>query len=82
MIFGINENSYAMQNGGRSGRKSTLRRLLLILMAVITSFALTACSGYLLYILSEGPSERHLSLMVRFIFNPVEALLVGGLVGS
>jgi hypothetical protein len=62
-------------------QESTLRRLLLILMAVITSFALTACSGYVLYILSEGRSERHLSLMVRFIFNPVEALLVGGLVG-
>ncbi|MFZ0276648.1 MAG: hypothetical protein WA254_19470 [Candidatus Sulfotelmatobacter sp.] len=58
-----------------------LRKILLVVMAVVTSFALTACSGYILYTLSEGRSEGHLSLMIRFIFNPAIAVLVGVLVG-
>lgn len=58
-----------------------LRRILLVVMAVVTSFALTACSGYILYTLSDGRSEGHLSLMIRFIFNPAIAVLVGVLVG-
>ena len=58
-----------------------LRRILLVVMAVAVSFGMTACSGYLLYTISEGRSEGHLSLMIRFIFNPAIALLVGVLVG-
>ena len=58
-----------------------LRRILLVVMAVAISFGMTACSGYLLYTISEGRSEGHLSLMIRFIFNPAIALLVGVLVG-
>jgi hypothetical protein len=58
-----------------------LRRILLVVMAVVSSFALTACSGYILYAISEGRSEGYLSLMIRFIFNPAIAVLVGALVG-
>ena len=50
-------------------------------MAVVISLGLTACSGYVLYALSEFQTERHLSLVVRFMFNPTIAVLVGGLVG-
>ena len=58
-----------------------LRRILLVVMAVAVSFGMTACSGYILYTISEGRSEGHLSLMIRFIFNPAIAVLVGALVG-
>jgi hypothetical protein len=58
-----------------------LRRILLVVMAVVSSFALTACSGYILYTISEGRSEGHLSLIIRFAFNPAIAVLVGVLVG-
>ena len=58
-----------------------LRRILLVIMAVVVSFGLTACSGYLLYTISEGRSEGHLSLMIRFIFNPTIAAVAGVLVG-
>ena len=58
-----------------------LRRILLVVMAVAVSFGMTACSGYLLYTISEGRSEGHLSLMIRFMFNPTIAVVVGVLVG-
>lgn len=58
-----------------------LRKVLLVVMAVVTSFAFTALSGYILYTISEGRSEGHLSLLIRFIFNPAIAVLVGVLVG-
>lgn len=58
-----------------------LRRVLLVVMATVVSFALTAGSGYIIYALSEGRSEAHLSLLVRFVFNPLIALVVGILVG-
>ena len=58
-----------------------LRRMLLVVMAVVSSFVLTACSGYILLKFSEGLSEGHLSLMIRFIFNPAIAVLIGFLVG-
>src|SRR6266404_6165758 len=32
-------------------------------------------------VLKDGRSEAHLSLMVRFLFNPLIALAVGALVG-
>lgn len=57
------------------------RRVLLVLMAVALSYILTAVSGYALYKLSGSRSEAQLSLMVRFIFNPAIALIIGFLVG-
>ncbi len=58
-----------------------LRRILLVVMAIVTSYSLTGISGYLIYTLSQGRSEAQLSLLVRFIFNPLIALVVGALVG-
>ena len=58
-----------------------LRRILLVVMAIVASFSLTGISGYLIYMLSQGRSEAQLSLLVRFVFNPVIALVVGALVG-
>ena len=58
-----------------------LRRVLLVILATVVSFALTAVGGYIMYTLSEGRSEAHLSLLVRFIYNPLIALMVGVLVG-
>ena len=58
-----------------------LRRILLAAMAAVTSFTLTAFSGYFLYTISEGWSEGRLSLVIRFIFNPIIAALIGVLVG-
>jgi len=58
-----------------------LRRILLVVMAIVASFSLMGISGYLIYTLSQGRSEAQLSLLVRFVFNPVIALVVGALVG-
>lgn len=58
-----------------------LRRIMLVVMAVFVSYALTAASGYVLYVLSGGLSEGSLSLMVLFFFSPLVAILVGLLVG-
>ncbi len=58
-----------------------LRKVVLVVMAVVTSFAFTALSGYILYTISKGRSEGHLSLLILFIFNPAIAVLVGVLVG-
>jgi hypothetical protein len=58
-----------------------LRRLLLVLMTVFVSFALTALAGYILYVGSAGQSEAHLSTIVNFLISPLIALLIGGLVG-
>jgi hypothetical protein len=59
-----------------------VRRLLLVVMAVGASFGLTALAGYLLYTNSTGRPEPQLSEWVRFICNPLIAVLVGGLVGA
>jgi hypothetical protein len=58
-----------------------LRRVLLVVMATVVSYLLTACGGYILYTISEGRSEAHLALMARLLFNPLIALAVGVLVG-
>lgn len=58
-----------------------LRNGLLVLMAVILSYGLTAVSGYILDISSEGRSEAYLSIVVRFIASPLIAILIGSLVG-
>ena len=58
-----------------------LRKTLLVIMATVVSYTLTAVGGYVLYTLSTGQSEAQLSVLVRFILNPLIALLVGCLVG-
>ena len=58
-----------------------LRNGLLIVLAVVVSFALTGVAGYLIYANSAGRSEADLSLLVRVAVNPIIALLVGILVG-
>lgn len=58
-----------------------LRKVLLILMSVALSYGLTALAGYLLYTNSEGRSEPHLSMVVRFMVSPVIFVLIGSLVG-
>jgi hypothetical protein len=58
-----------------------LRRFLLVLMAAIVSFGLTAIAGYVLYINSGGRSEAYLSSLVRIFLDPLIAALVGVLVG-
>ena len=57
-----------------------LRKVLLVLMAVVLSYGLTAFSGYILYTSSEGRSEAHLSIVVRFIASPLIAVLTHHLV--
>jgi hypothetical protein len=58
-----------------------LRKVLLILMALVVSYALTTFVGYILYRGSEARSEAHLSIVIRFIASPLIALLIGSLVG-
>lgn len=58
-----------------------LRKVLLVLMAVVTSYGLGALAGYVLYINSAGRSEAQLSTTVRFIVSPLIAAMVGCLVG-
>jgi hypothetical protein len=58
-----------------------LRKVFLVGMATVVSFSLTGLSGYVLYTLSQGRSEAQVSVLVRFVFSPGIALVVGGLVG-
>ena len=58
-----------------------LRKALLVLMAMVLSYGLTALAGYMLYIDSEGRSEAQLSLVILFIINPFIFVLIGSLVG-
>jgi hypothetical protein len=58
-----------------------LRKMLLVLMAVFVSYGLTAFAGYMLYIISEGRREVHLSIVVQFMVNPLIFVLIGSLVG-
>jgi hypothetical protein len=59
-----------------------LQKVLLVLSAVVISYGLTAFAGYIVYASSEGRSEAHLSILIRFIASPLIAVLIGGLVGS
>jgi hypothetical protein len=61
--------------------KPMLRKLLLVVMAVVVSYGLTALAGYLVYMNSVGRSEGHLSATVRFVVSPLIATLIGCLVG-
>ena len=58
-----------------------LRKILLVIVAIGFSLVLTIFSGYILYKISDRYSEMQLSLMIRYIFNPIIAMLVGVLVG-
>jgi hypothetical protein len=58
-----------------------LRKSLLVIMAVVLSYGLTALAAYILYACSERLSERHMSLLVQFVINPTIAVLIGALVG-
>ena len=58
-----------------------VRRVLVVVMAIIVSHLLVALSGYLLYTFSVGRSEARLSLMVRLFVSPAIAVLTGVLVG-
>jgi hypothetical protein len=58
-----------------------VRRLLLVLTAVVTSYGLTAATGYLLYTYAAGQSEYKLSVLVRVLLNPLIAVATGALVG-
>jgi hypothetical protein len=58
-----------------------LRKTLLIVLAVLVSFALTGIAGYLIYANSASRSEANLSLVACFAINPIIAILIGVLVG-
>jgi hypothetical protein len=58
-----------------------IRRVLLVVMAIIVSHSLVALSSYCIYAVLAGVSEALLSLIIRFIFSPVIAFLTGALVG-
>jgi hypothetical protein len=58
-----------------------LRKSLLVIMAVLVSYGLTALAGYVLYANSEGRSEAHLSILIQFLISPIIAVLIGTLVG-
>ena len=58
-----------------------LRKVLVVVIAVITSYGLTAFVGYVLYTNAAGRTEGQLSTIVRFVINPVMAVLIGCLVG-
>jgi hypothetical protein len=58
-----------------------LRKVLLVLMAVVISYGMTALAGYILYASSLCWSEAHLSIAVRFIASPLIAVLIGSVVG-
>ncbi len=58
-----------------------LRKVLLVLMAVVISYGMTAFAGYILYASSVRVSEAHLSIVIRFIASPLIAVLIGSVVG-
>jgi hypothetical protein len=58
-----------------------LRRVLLGVFAIFTSYGLAAASAHVLYSLSGSRSEAELSALVRFILSPLIAAITGLLVG-
>ncbi len=58
------------------------RTILLVVMAVIVSFALTAFGGYFLYRFSAQANEHQLSWLANHLLNPCSAVVIGLLVGS
>ena len=59
-----------------------LRQLLTVALGFVISFLAFAGSGYLLYRLSDAMPGHQLGLLVRYIFGPCVALLVGACVGA
>jgi len=58
------------------------RKTLLVITATILSYALTVIGGYVIvYTMTPARTDAQLSVFVRFVLNPVIALLVGGVVG-
>jgi hypothetical protein len=58
------------------------RKILLALTAIALAYALTAFAGYVLYTHSDGRSEASLSVVVRFLVNPMIVIIVGAFVGT
>ena len=58
-----------------------LRKSLLVIMAAVLSYVLTALAAYVLYLNSEGRSEALLSIWVRYVISPIIAMLIGTLIG-
>lgn len=57
------------------------RKILLVLTAIALTYTLTAFAGYALYAHSDGRSAASLSVVVRFLINPMIVILVGTFVG-
>jgi len=58
-----------------------IRKLLEILMAVVTSYGLSAAAGYVLYKYLTGARVEQLTVLVRLFVNPLIAVLTGALAG-
>ena len=58
------------------------RKILLVVLAVIVSFALTALGGYFLYGFSAQANERQLPWLTNHFLNPCSAVVIGLFVGS
>lgn len=58
-----------------------LRKVLLVLTAIALTYALTAFAGYVLYTQSEGMSDASLSVVIRFVVNPIIVILIGAFIG-
>ena len=61
-----------------------LRNILAIALGVMLSFLLLVASGYLVYHiqLSTGWSEPRLGSLVRYVIDPLIAIIAGSLVGA
>jgi hypothetical protein len=59
-----------------------LRQLLTVVLGFVLCYLAFAGSGYLLYRLSDSLPECRMGMLVRFIFSPCIALLVGACVGA
>jgi len=58
------------------------RKILLVVVAVIVGFALTAVGGNFLYRFSAQANEHQLSWLANHLLNPCSAVVIGLLVGS
>jgi len=61
-----------------------LRKIFIVLLGVVIVYLATAGGGYLLYSMerSAGWSEPRLGKLIRYVLNPMIAILVGLFVGS
>jgi uncharacterized protein HemY len=56
---------------GQECKPLMMRKMFLILTAIALTYGLTGFAGYVLYTYSEGRSDASLSVVVRFIINPM-----------